>query len=209
MIDRFESEYPETRVPPPPELLPPDVHDILYLSTPIQSPSPASYADTSLSHAVSSTNGKESESDEEDESYNQMRLRRSSRQASDVSLAAKALGREEGTVHKLGQQVKRKILGHEHQDADSETRDSSMPGSPPLPAEGADSNIQERIEDEHIRVLKEKLVMLKRASADSEDPQDDKDVVMLKKVMSNDAGSTLTGSTSNADSTMSDSLHKS
>jgi hypothetical protein len=95
-----------------------------------------------------------SDSDEEDIPP---RLGPRSRHASDVSLAAKMLAKEEGAVHKLGQQVKREIMeerGPEIYDQDAEYAHD--------------------VDQAHVKLLREKLNALKVEDQESESAIDDR-----------------------------------
>jgi hypothetical protein len=132
MIQRFEDEYPDCRLPVSegePELQP-DVNS--EASSGSHSPSleasqaasstattsqegvfrPKMHPENAFGYKISkrgSANSNNSDS-EEDEGAISHPLRRSSRHASDVSLAAKALSREEGRVHRIGTKVKADLI---------------------------------------------------------------------------------------------------
>lgn len=93
MIQRFEDEYPETRLQPADDI---SVHS----SVPSTSP-PASSVPT-LSTSITEHNGPESDDDEP------KALR--SRHNSDVSLASRALSLEEGRLHRLGHRVRTELI---------------------------------------------------------------------------------------------------
>lgn len=93
MIQRFEDEYPETRLSAPDDA---STHS----SVPSSSP-PASYVPTPLTAATDHT-GPESDEDEP------KAIR--SRHNSDVSLASRALSLEEGRLHRLGHRVRTEII---------------------------------------------------------------------------------------------------
>lgn len=122
MINRFEDEYPETRVEPltptPPT---PDLAD-----TAQESPTGSL---TSPVHFPSQQDGQTSDfdashlgipmSDDEGETLRPAL----SRHNSDVSLASRALNEEEGRMHRYGQQFRRNILKAETEDQAPGTSD--------------------------------------------------------------------------------------
>lgn len=93
MIARFEEEYPETRIAPQS----PKAHS----TTSSTEPSPLSLG-TSI---VTKHSDDEDEIDEEDGFRPAV-----SRHNSDVSLASRALGMEEGHFHRLGQRMRREVV---------------------------------------------------------------------------------------------------
>jgi hypothetical protein len=137
IIQRFEAEYPETRV---------DTKIRRSESNSSTSTTHSAGESTTLSTQLSKTISAgatyyNSDSDEEDIPS---RLGPRSRHASDVSLAAKMLAKEEGAVHKLGQQVKREIMderGTEFYDQDLEYAND--------------------VDQAHVKLLREKLNALK------------------------------------------------
>ncbi|EMC99373.1 hypothetical protein BAUCODRAFT_401333 [Baudoinia panamericana UAMH 10762] len=127
IIQRFEEEYPETRVQPP--------------GSPKVPASPASSAtesdrrtDLSLNTQVTEYTGNGSE-DEDLDDVGAIK-RPIKRHGSQVSLAARALSLEEGNLHRLGQRMRREII------------DSPTTATADLPAEP---------EDERIRALQDKI----------------------------------------------------
>lgn len=117
MIQRFEDEYPETKLPIP--------RSEPFTSSPPQADldsRASSYADTSILSASTDTNGlsriasadEASAYDDADEPY-ALKL---SRTSSNTSLASKALTEEEGRMHRYGQSVRREIaLADDNNDA--------------------------------------------------------------------------------------------
>ncbi|KAK4507236.1 hypothetical protein PRZ48_000971 [Zasmidium cellare] len=98
MIQRFEEEYPETRLTPP---------------SPKQAPSLASSTTEQSAPLSITTNATEftNKSDDEDEFDDLSSFRPAvSRHNSDVSLASRALAIEEGHLHRLGQRMRRSIV---------------------------------------------------------------------------------------------------
>ena len=105
MIERFEEEYPETKQPSPPQ----------GEEQSSESGSLASSAQFSNPFARTEGNAEGSAEvpnvHEEQEPEDASPRRRLSRHGSDVSLASRHLDKEEGQMHRLGQQVRRSILG--------------------------------------------------------------------------------------------------
>jgi hypothetical protein len=142
MIERFEDEYPECRLPASEA----EGHVNMSASTDaivsgssssISTSSPArSYSTATHPHSIGQSTMTSAfdadSSDDEDDVSPEPSLTRS-RHASDVSLASKALSIEEGRVHRIGQNLKRDIL-----------------------AEGNGWPADDRIDDE----LREKLALL-------------------------------------------------
>lgn len=98
MIQRFEEEYPETRIVPP---------------SPTHAPSLASSTTEQSAPLSITTQGTEltNKSDDEDEFDDLSSFRPAvSRHNSDVSLASRALAIEEGHLHRLGQRMRRSIV---------------------------------------------------------------------------------------------------
>ncbi len=136
MIQRFEDEYPETRLTPPlPLSSPPNnassENGSLYSSVEntsvLSADNPASEADTAATEAAVFT--------EDEEEVIRMPL---SRHNSDVSLASRALSLEEGRMHRFGQQVRRDILR-------------------PQSLDHAHGTTGEEVEAQHLRLLRDKL----------------------------------------------------
>ncbi len=111
MIQRFEDEYPETKLPIP-------------RSEPISSSPPladidsraSSYADASILSASTDTNGisritsaNEAFALDDDASADEPYALKLSRTSSNTSLASRALTQEEGRMHRYGQSVRREI----------------------------------------------------------------------------------------------------
>ena len=104
MIQRFEDEYPECKLPPPPSES--------RTSSTSQADLDSSYADASILSASTETNGlpniasgEEALEDADEEPF-ALKL---SRTPSNTSLASKALTHEEGRMHRYGQSVRREI----------------------------------------------------------------------------------------------------
>ncbi|KAH9823664.1 cell wall biogenesis protein mhp1 [Teratosphaeria destructans] len=142
MIERFEDEYPETRVPKPPG----SPRSVPSVSSSITS---GSIPRTDIGSSIT-TQGTECShaavSDDEDEAHpNSLRtsLRASSvrRPGSEVSLASRAQTAEEGHLHRLGQHLRREVI--------------DSPASATFPADI--SWRQKEAEDERIRDLGRKL----------------------------------------------------
>ena len=108
MIQRFEDEYPETKIPPlpPSEDLNGDVKDTLGSSLADESVLSASATDdTSLSQIPSSEDYIDADQENRDPISIKM-----SRTPSNTSLAAKAYTNEEGRMLKFGQSLRREVL---------------------------------------------------------------------------------------------------
>ncbi|KAF2867673.1 hypothetical protein BDV95DRAFT_550732 [Massariosphaeria phaeospora] len=92
MVQRFEDEYPETRVP---------ATDVTSTHSSIPSPSLPSSSIPTLSTSMTEPGGQESDEDEPRPLQ--------SRHNSDVSLASRALSLEEGRLHRLGHRVRTEV----------------------------------------------------------------------------------------------------
>lgn len=106
MIQRFEDEYPESKVPALPSSPPPAINGVGSLGS--------SFADISVLSASADSDGlsKVPSADEymeenEDREPYQLKI---SRTSSNTSLAAKALTSEEGRMHRLGQTFRREVM---------------------------------------------------------------------------------------------------
>ena len=123
MIQRFEDEYPETKVPIPRSV--PRTSDPTHADLDSRA---SSYADASILSAPTDTNGLsritsgEEAIDDRDEPF-ALKL---SRTSSNTSLASKALTREEGRMHRYGQSVRREIARAGDDDAADATPPSTM-----------------------------------------------------------------------------------
>ena len=106
MIQRFENEYPETRLPKPITITPPP--NISHSSIPFDLTTPSQATDTSLSDPASPDI-------EYDLSAPLIRPSSLSRRNSSPSLASRQ-AQEEGRMHRFGQRVKRDILRPETED---------------------------------------------------------------------------------------------
>jgi len=140
IIERFEAEYPETRLP---GLQPThDMGEVLSRTTSASSVTAitdthASTLPTSLTTSMSHlSDGADSDSDHGGKPLHEQRTM--AKRNSDVSLVAKAQAAEEGKVLRIGQQLNH----HEHAD--------------------------EAGEEEHVRVLREKLRALNAGKPDAE-----------------------------------------
>ncbi|WPH02399.1 map-likeous protein 1 [Acrodontium crateriforme] len=117
MIQRFEEEYPETRLEPP---------------------SPKQRASTSLSDPISftdlstTTQGTENivNVSDDEEADEESRLKAIKRHNSDVSLASRALSLEEGRLHRLGQHLRREIVDSPGARSPSENAFPPLPQGP-------------------------------------------------------------------------------
>ncbi len=128
MIQRFEDEYPETRLPGPTTFEAAGSHSNRgsRASSPVSS---LVSADQGLSDAVTDITIPRDEEDPDadaDADANDVRRAKWTRHASDVSLASRALALEEGRVHRIGQQVKRDILAPEAEDPAPGTPDEAL-----------------------------------------------------------------------------------
>jgi hypothetical protein len=144
IIQRFEDEYPETRINPPTEDLPPATRTSSHSASSIQSLTSSNTLPPST-HSDAPTTATDYPSDSEDEDHSGLLNRRlgpRSRHASDVSLAAKAQAKEEGKVHRIGQEVKRKMVERKGEQVFVEALD--------------DEGLRSEIEREH-DLLREKL----------------------------------------------------
>jgi len=100
MIQRFEDEYPETRLSAPDAN---SIHSTSQLST---SPPPSTIQTLSTSITESEHPSNSHADSDDDEGPKVLR----SRHNSDVSLASRALSLEEGRIHRLGHRVRTEIL---------------------------------------------------------------------------------------------------
>lgn len=121
MIQRFEDEYPECKLPAPPSES--------WTSSTVQADLDSSYGDKSILSASAETNGLNRTSsdgeafDDADEEPYALKL---SRTPSNTSLASKALTHEEGRMHRFGQSVRREIaLAHNTPTADDDNPNSN------------------------------------------------------------------------------------
>lgn len=110
MIQRFEDEYPECKLPTPPS-----ESTAIAPTHPDLDSRASSYADASILSASTETNGLDrTASGEEglDDADEPLALKLS-RTSSNTSLASRALTHEEGRMHRYGQSVRREIaLAH-------------------------------------------------------------------------------------------------
>ena len=139
MIQRFEDEYPESKVPALPSS-PPAVNGIGSLGS--------SFADISVLSASTDSNGlSKIQSAEEymeghgDRGPYALKL---SRTSSNTSLAAKALNSEEGRMHRLGQTFRREVLKPTQMDDELHGTSESDP-----PEEPAMAALRSKLEDLH------------------------------------------------------------
>jgi hypothetical protein len=149
IIQRFEDEYPETRVHPAQDPLAATRTDTNDTSSTQSGTDSTTLPATSTMSEVTSSAATYYNSDSEDEDAELIgrRLGPRSRHASDVSLAAKALAKEEGAVHKIGQEVKRQFIQSKGDGVFEKSFD--------------DEGLRQELEQEHVRLLKEKLSALK------------------------------------------------
>ncbi|KXL47591.1 MAG: hypothetical protein FE78DRAFT_78009 [Acidomyces sp. 'richmondensis'] len=104
MIQRFEEEYPETRLPPPSGPSKPP-------TTSSRSVSSERRTDLSLNtQATEITNPTTAASDDEDEDDEDLAIHPIRRADSEVSLASRAQTLEEGRLHRLGQHLRREVV---------------------------------------------------------------------------------------------------
>jgi len=137
IIQRFEDEFPPTRLDA--EQIPDDaVSRVSSTSTTAASPTVTEPTSLATSTTLRPDAGTDSESDVETEGRRMpQKLSRSSRHASDVSLAAKAQAVEEGRVLRINQKMKRMKSD-----------------------ENEEGEMAALADDEHVRVLREKLKAL-------------------------------------------------
>lgn len=154
MIQRFEDEYPECRLHKAPSTQPPSDSP----SNLSRSSSPSVDASTEL---TSPTTGPIFSEDDDADDDAAGGLHTSSghmaRHNSDVSLASRALGQEEGEIHRLGQRVRRDILRPDPVDPSSQSSTTSTT-TPPLPLDGDDDGEPDAAE--HLSTLRAKLEAL-------------------------------------------------
>ena len=112
MIQRFEDEYPETRIAPP-EHTQASEYAVSETGSLVSSfTNPFGNEGTVSELTPSSTNGVYMNDDEDDRAVRVTM----SRQHSDVSLASRHLTQEEGQMHRFGQQIRRDILRPQQED---------------------------------------------------------------------------------------------
>jgi hypothetical protein len=129
MIQRFEDEYPESKVPTLPSTPGLAINGVGSLGS--------SFADNSVLSASADSNGlskipSAEEYMEENENRESLKL---SRTGSNTSLAAKALTSEEGRMHRLGQTFRREVLRPTQ--IDDELHGTSVDDPPEEPAMAA------------------------------------------------------------------------
>lgn len=142
MIQRFEDEYPETRLAPPLHTIQPttdtaSLNSSLYSTTEASSVFSSSGGDTTTLTDPSTTDADADAAilTEDDEKAIRAPL---SRHNSDVSLASRALALEEGRMHRFGQHLRRDILR-------------------PQSLDHAHGTTGDEPEAEHLRVLRDRL----------------------------------------------------
>ncbi|OJJ49904.1 hypothetical protein ASPZODRAFT_139250 [Penicilliopsis zonata CBS 506.65] len=145
MIQRFEDEYPETRIiAPPTPLIPNDV-----------SSQNSDECPTAMSGGDLGLNGNPADGDtaidDEDTDHYLIRLSRSS---SMTSLHSRAMTSEEGHVHRLGQNLRRDFLKSSMDPQDEDDDGFSSP-SFAKPSYDALQEKLERLQDEQARTLSE------------------------------------------------------
>jgi hypothetical protein len=112
MIQRFEEEYPETRLPPPSPLA---------LSS-------ASSGDLATLPSIKVDHISKSDGEDDLDDYDPFRPP-VSRHSSDMSLASRALVIEEGHLHRLGQQMRRDVVDSPAASPATETESAAAPWS--------------------------------------------------------------------------------
>lgn len=144
MIQRFEDEYPESKVPALPSS-PAHVNEVGSMGS--------SFADTSVLSASTDANGlskvqsaEEYIEESEDREPYALKLLRTS---SNTSLAAKALTSEEGRMHRLGQTFRREVL--KPAQMDDELHGTSESDPPEEPAMAALRSKLENLRGEELR----------------------------------------------------------
>jgi hypothetical protein len=143
MIQRFEDEYPESKIPTLPSLPGPAINGVGSLGS--------SFADTSVLSASADSNSlskipSAEEYMEENEDREPLRL---SRTGSNTSLAAKALTSEEGRMHRLGQTFRREVLRPTQMD--DELHGTSVDDPPEEPALAALRSKLENLRGDELR----------------------------------------------------------
>lgn len=103
MIERFEEEYPETRLSPPSSKgVPSEASSLTDQSNVLASS--INTQNTQLSEQMNNAS-------DEEEMFDDVEVRpTASRHGSDVGLASRALSMEEGRLHRLGQQMRREVI---------------------------------------------------------------------------------------------------
>lgn len=124
IIDRFEAEYPDTRVSHQ------EAMGGSPASTPSSSPPPSLLSSSgptpsSLKDTDSFTNS--NAVDDSDEEEPPQRPGRHSRKSSDVSLASRKMGYEEGRMHKLGHAIRQDILRPSAPESEASGANSPFP----------------------------------------------------------------------------------
>lgn len=103
MIQRFEEEYPETRIgPASPKEVPSEASSLTDQSNLLAS----SVTSNQLTEMTTNVSDEEDVDGEDDPSIRPT----ASRHNSDVNLASRTLGLEEGRLHRLGQRMRREVL---------------------------------------------------------------------------------------------------
>nr|POE80847.1 map-likeous protein 1 [Quercus suber] len=134
MIQRFEEEYPETRMASQSPRVAPSVS-----SSATEISRPLSMLDLNIGTPATdfTANGSDEELYDDEHAIKPSMTRHNS----DVSLASRALGREEGRLHRLGQHLRREVM------------DSPVPSTP----QGASNAPWQLEEQQRIRALGEKI----------------------------------------------------
>jgi hypothetical protein len=165
MIQRFEDEYPETKIPAlPPSTSPPkDASDLTSLGSSLADASVLSTEDdsTDLSKVVSPDELINGDDDKENLSV------KLSRASSSTSLNAKALSNEEGRMHRFGQGLRREILRpstntKSPDGSSSATGNTTVDGSSRPDDEEYDASdlaeLRERLENVEGKEIRDKLI---------------------------------------------------
>jgi hypothetical protein len=148
IIQRFEDEFPETRVTPTEDMAAAtrtETNDSSSTHSGGDSttlPAASTRSDATSSQATYDN----SDSEDEDAELISPKLGPLSRHASDVSLAVKAMGKEEGAVHRIGQEVKRELIKKKGDEVFEQLME--------------DEGLQQKLEQHHVQLLKEKLSAL-------------------------------------------------
>jgi hypothetical protein len=133
MIQRFEDEYPETRLP--------TASDDASTHSSIPSSSPPTSTSQILPHSTYDPDEAVGPDTDDEEEPRAIR----SRHNSDVSLASRALSLEEGRLHRLGHRVRTELLN------------ASRPSSPHSDQANLSGTLDEHELPEHLKVLRLKL----------------------------------------------------
>lgn len=108
MIQRFEDEYPETRLAPPSPKQTASLSSSLGTADSVSVSVPPDGLASSVGTLATEVSALSNDSDIDDETLHPPRM--PSRHNSDVGIASRALALEEGRIHRLGQKVRRDVL---------------------------------------------------------------------------------------------------